>query len=214
MKAIFPSTPAPRPLNGSWNLVCQAIFLPEIVQRIIMFIAPVHHKEIIAAGNTAFLELAARARAIGPEEFILPTVVGKWSPAQQVHHLILSTRNTTAAFALPKFLVRWVGGRPSRASSSYTALKTRYLELLQQGGRSSTRYLPAAFDQPAAKEKLLKNWEETTKVYQRALSTNWTDPQLDAYQVKHPLLGKITLRELGYFTIFHCIHHSNSLICL
>lgn len=35
----------------------------------------------------------------------------------------------------------------------------------------------------------------------------WEDAALDQYLAPHPLLGKITLRELGYFTIYHTEHH-------
>ena len=40
-----------------------------------------------------------------------------------------------------------------------------------------------------------------------AIKLKWKDPQLDQYIAPHPLLGKITLRELGYFTIYHTYHH-------
>ena len=37
----------------------------------------------------------------------------------------------------------------------------------------------------------------------------WKDAQLDQYIAPHPLLGKITVRELCYFTIYHTQHHLN-----
>jgi hypothetical protein len=40
-----------------------------------------------------------------------------------------------------------------------------------------------------------------------AIDKKWADSQLDQYIVPHPLLGKITLRELCYFTIYHTYHH-------
>jgi len=40
-----------------------------------------------------------------------------------------------------------------------------------------------------------------------AIEKKSTDTQLDQYIAPHPLLGKITLRELGYFTIYHTQHH-------
>jgi hypothetical protein len=38
----------------------------------------------------------------------------KWSIAQNMVHLIISLRTTLAAYALPKFLVRLIGGKPNR----------------------------------------------------------------------------------------------------
>jgi len=40
----------------------------------------------------------------------------KWSVAENMEHLILSTNTTTLAYSLPKFLVRLVGGTPKRSS--------------------------------------------------------------------------------------------------
>jgi hypothetical protein len=40
-----------------------------------------------------------------------------------------------------------------------------------------------------------------------AIEKKTTDPHLDHFIAPHPLLGKITLRELCYFTIYHTLHH-------
>ena len=37
--------------------------------------------------------------------------------------------------------------------------------------------------------------------------TRHKNPVMDNFLIKHPLLGKITLRELCYFTIYHTQHH-------
>ena len=34
-----------------------------------------------------------------------------------------------------------------------------------------------------------------------------SDNALDRYRLPHPILGKVTLRELASFTSFHTIHH-------
>ena len=39
------------------------------------------------------------------------------------------------------------------------------------------------------------------------IEKKWSDAKLDKYIAPHPLLGKITLRELAYFTIYHIQHH-------
>ena len=40
-----------------------------------------------------------------------------------------------------------------------------------------------------------------------ALSQKWSDEQLDHFQISHPILGLLTIRELAYFTIYHNGHH-------
>ena len=39
----------------------------------------------------------------------------------------------------------------------------------------------------------------------------WKDVDLDRYLLPHPLLGKITLREMLYFTTFHIQHHQQTI---
>jgi hypothetical protein len=36
---------------------------------------------------------------------------------------------------------------------------------------------------------------------------NISDKALDSYRLPHPILGKISLRELAIFTSFHTVHH-------
>jgi hypothetical protein len=44
-----------------------------------------------------------------------------------------------------------------------------------------------------------------------ALHKKWKEEEPDKYIVGHPLLGKITVRELGYFNIYHTLHHLDSI---
>ena len=37
-----------------------------------------------------------------------------------------------------------------------------------------------------------------------------SESDLDTLQAPHPLLGKLTLRELMYFTIYHAQHHQRN----
>jgi hypothetical protein len=59
---------------------------------------------------------------------------------------------------------------------------------------------------------MLEKWFAVTGNYLQAIKSNCKEAQLDQYLVPHPLLGKITLRELGYFTIYHTQHHLRNLL--
>jgi hypothetical protein len=37
----------------------------------------------------------------------------------------------------------------------------------------------------------------------------YSEVQLDHYILPHPLLGKVTIQEMMYFTIYHAEHHHN-----
>lgn len=136
---------------------------------------------------------------------------GKWSVAENMQHLIISTKTTSLAYKLPKILLRLVGGKPNRFSKSFEELSAGYYKKLEDGAKASGRYIPKPIEIKYGKAKLLDNWNKTTAEFICALKNNRTEADLDHYQVKHPLLGSITLRELCYFTIFHADHHLKSI---
>jgi hypothetical protein len=131
----------------------------------------------------------------------------KWSVAENLQHLILSTKTTNLAFLLPAFLLRIVAGKPNRSSISFDDLLEKYHHKIELGAQASERYIPKALIIKEGKEILLSNWQKVNNKFLYALKNNTTETKLDDYIVPHPLLGKITLRELCYFTIFHTSHH-------
>ena len=131
----------------------------------------------------------------------------KWSIAENIRHLITSANTTRLAFSLPRFLIRVYAGKPNRNSRDYNELVAKYNLALAQGGKASGRYIPKRSAEPENKQKLLSKFSGAMDKLINSIQKNWNDPQLDKYIVPHPLLGKITLRELGYFTIFHTEHH-------
>ncbi len=131
----------------------------------------------------------------------------KWSVAENIRHLVISTNMTTLAYRLPKFIVKWYAGTPNRKSRTLDELKEKYYRKLEEGGRASARFVPKPIAVSYGKQKLIGSWKTATAKYLAALDANRTEEDLDNYLAKHPLLGRITLRELCYFTIFHTEHH-------
>lgn len=151
-------------------------------------------------------EFVAHCKASNNDTFFSQPV-GKWSIAQNVIHLITSTRLTSLAFRLPKFIVRIYGGTPNRTSHTYDELVEKYKLKLQQGGKASGAFIPKPVPASAGKENIVAAFEAKMNGLIAAIENNWKDHQLDQYQAPHPLLGKITLRELCFFTIYHTYHH-------
>ena len=161
--------------------------------------------EIIIAADKSFSAFTLCCNSIAETDFFnKPT--SKWSVAENVQHLIVSTNTTTLAFSLPKFLVRLVGGTPNRQSKTYEELVAKYTAKLAAGGAATGRFVPKPIAIKYGKEKLMQHWIKATTKHLAALTKN-NDANLDLYLVKHPLLGRITLRELCYFTIYHTQHH-------
>lgn len=164
--------------------------------------------EIITTTEKTFAAFTSYCNGIN-ENIFFDKPTAKWSVAENVQHLIVSTNTSTLAFSLPKFLVRWIGGKPNRQSKTYEELVSKYKNKLAEGGAASGRFIPKPITINFGKEKLLHNWSKVTAKHIAALQKNRTENDLDNYLVQHPLLGRITLRELCYFTIYHTQHHLN-----
>jgi hypothetical protein len=135
----------------------------------------------------------------------------KWSVAQHTRHLITSVNSARLAYSLPKLFVKWIGGIANRPSMTYHDLVSKYKMKLEKGGRANGRYIPKPVLNKYNPKKILQELDNAAKKMAASLKKNSTEADLDNYVVPHPLLGKITLRELGYFTIYHTYHHLNNI---
>ncbi len=128
---------------------------------------------------------------------------GKWTPAQLAAHLHLSIRPVTLAFALPAFLLRLFFGVTHRPVRTYEELVARYKQKLAGGGRAGRAFVPPLNVRLAG---VLKHLHHQSHALATRVS-RFSDAQLDELMLPHPLLGKLTLREMLYFTAYHAQHH-------
>lgn len=151
--------------------------------------------------------------ALPADQFFLQPP-GKWSAAMQTRHLVKSVDTARLAYTLPGFIVRMIGGTPNRPSRSFEELVNRYKQKLEQGGRASGRYIPPSIPASYGQIRLLQEFDTAMKNFAAAIAATKKEEQLDQYLAPHPLLGKITLRELAYFTIHHARHHQQSIAAM
>jgi len=163
-------------------------------------------EEIIQASKKIFNEFSDTCLQIPDNKFFFQPAE-KWSIAQNVDHVTRAIQTTRLAYSLPKIFVRTLFGKPNRPSRNYEELVAKYKLKLEQGGKASGRYLPKT--RVSKKLNLVQKWQKENENYLEALELKWKDAQFDKYIAPHPLLGKLTLRELSYFTIYHTEHHLN-----
>ena len=129
----------------------------------------------------------------------------RWSIAENINHLILSTSPLVQGLNLPKLVIATVGGKQSGKSRNYDELVSAYKQKLDEGGKATSRYVPKKSKKHPMSSSLAK-FDSNGKGLVKALN-KWTEEQLDAYRMPHPLLGKISVREMLYFSIYHNYHH-------
>ena len=128
---------------------------------------------------------------------------GKWTPIQQLSHIEKSVSPVKLAFSLPKFLLSLIFGKANRPSLSYDELVAKYKGKLAAGGKSTTRFLP---DSTCDRKELGASLDRHVQALNNKID-RFTEEELDKFILPHPLLGKVTLREMIYFTIYHVEHH-------
>ena len=126
---------------------------------------------------------------------------GEWSAGQNLHHLILAIMPLQLAYSLPGFILTSLFGKANRPSRSYEALVEKYKSKLSGGGKASGRYIPQIilFNQ---KDSIIKKYNRQKEKLIKKIKKQ-SEEKLDIYILPHPLLGKITLREMLFFTIYH-----------
>lgn len=134
---------------------------------------------------------------------------GKWSPKENLIHLLQSTKPVIDALDMPKITLL-AFGKSKNGSMSYNALLDNYHKVLKEGAKASGKFLPSEKMSHKPKSTLLEFWNNSIPNLESTLD-NWNEKSLDEYRLPHPVLGKLTIREMLYFTILHTQHHLTSM---
>jgi uncharacterized damage-inducible protein DinB len=137
-------------------------------------------------------------------------IEGKWSVNQNIDHLCKVLLPVNKALSKPKFLLRYAFGRPNREGRNYEALVKRYLEKAQGPAKAPEVYR-AKENKHLSPQILWDHYQALSQKLLKIIDRKWSEKQLDSYLLVHPLLGKITIRELLYFVHFHADHHFDAM---
>jgi hypothetical protein len=129
----------------------------------------------------------------------------KWSAGQQLEHICLSVKPLVQALGLPKFVIKILIGKANRPSKTYDELIAKYSMKLSEGGKAGGRFVPKAVAFQS-REKLAESLSALIQKLNIKIDS-YSEDDLDTLILPHPLLGKITLREMIYFTMYHVQHH-------
>jgi hypothetical protein len=146
-----------------------------------------------------------------PEVFAAP-IGDAWSPADNVRHLVKSTNAATKALEMPKLALRTMFGVADKPSRAYATLREDYRQVLA-GGANAGKFAPApaqAPSDPAAWQTELVGTLDRSLAALAGVTAQWEEPALDMYRLPHPLLGKLTVREMLFFTLYHNLHHAGN----
>ncbi|MDH5644282.1 MAG: DinB family protein [Gemmatimonadota bacterium] len=144
-----------------------------------------------------------------PDQFIAPQ--GEhWSPDGHLRHITKATRAVAKAMSVNKGLLMLRFGISFRPSDTYDGIREKYLMRIAAGAGAG-RFTPSDRNTDVS----LEDWKAQTMDRWKAAGADlivqldrWHDTALDRLRLPHPLLGKLTVREILFFTLLHNAHHA------
>lgn len=128
-----------------------------------------------------------------------------WSAGQHLLHMCKSTKPLAVGLGYPRFLLRLKFGKTNRPSASYEGLVEKYKNALAKGGKAMGSFVPREVNEEE-KLNLMERFNGDVSLLASNLK-KWPEKSLDKLVIPHPLIGKLTVREMMYFTIYHTEHH-------
>lgn len=139
----------------------------------------------------------------------------KWSASDTLRHLTKTVNAVARAMRVPKVILGMAFGKIDRPSRQYFEIRELYQKHIDMNAGAG-KYAPAWQEIPATqaeaemlRRRTIKQWRKTGKSLVQSLNI-WTDSKLDKYHLPHPILGKLSIREMLFFTLYHNLHHVGS----
>jgi hypothetical protein len=151
----------------------------------------------VAAFNLYVDELPADVFELEPN--------GKWSAGQNLSHLVRAIQAIQLGFSVPLFLLKMFYGKSNRPSRSYEELRSKYKSKLAVGGRATGRFVPGKVSIAGKASLINRHLRLGARLQRRAAKL--TEHQMEHYLLPHPLLGKLTMKEMLMFQVMHVYHH-------
>lgn len=144
------------------------------------------------------------------EKFEYAPEEGKWTTGQHISHLLKSAEALNQLMGLPPATLEAQFGKMNRPERDFDTLRTRYM-----GRLTTAKPIPASPFRtgviPVADKPQLIADLEAAQNKLLTLMDRWEDADMSVYIVPHPLLGKLSIREMGHFFAFHTADHIHTL---
>jgi hypothetical protein len=135
----------------------------------------------------------------------------KWSTGQHIQHLADSLQLLNNALSYPRFFLKYKFGTCNRAPRDYNTVVEKYQQKLLEN-QERARTFNQKLKKPTLKERvrLLARLQIQQKKLQYK-TRKISEKNLDTLVVPHPLMGKMTIREIIMWTAHHTEHHTKTL---
>ena len=135
----------------------------------------------------------------------------KWTTGQQIQHLVNSLQALNNTLSYPRFFLKYKFGTCNRETRDYETVAKNYQKKLIEN-KDIVRVFNQKLKKPTLKERerLLTRLQIQSKKLQYK-TKQISDKNLDTLVIPHPLMGKMTVREIIMWTAYHTEHHTETL---
>jgi hypothetical protein len=134
---------------------------------------------------------------------------GKWSIAENLIHLDVSAKRLAGAMSLSKEDLAAKFGLATKSSQPYETIPENYYATASQRNIVAPPAFSVMQTAETTRASVVEGYTKSHAFLNAALA-NFTEEELEKYQIPHPVLGLLTVREMIYFTVFHIGHHQKA----
>ena len=168
-------------------------------------------KDLINLLKYSHQAFIAKIKGLSNDDF-MKSRNGKWTAGQQLEHIIKSVQAVLKALELPKSVLEEKFGTTDRTNRTYEEVVSDYLIVLKE---NPNYVLPEKFapDKIAIQDKEAK-LGALQELIQKLVGhvNNYDNKDLENQILPHPVMGKLTLKEILYFTAYHVEHHDKQIL--
>ncbi len=129
----------------------------------------------------------------------------KWTAGQQLLHIYQSVAPLNKFLSAKATDIKTMFGIADNPSKNYAELVESYNTALGAGVTIASNFFPKSVEL-AEREAIIEKLKMAVSTL-TSLTAVFSEQEIEEISVPHPLLGKLTLREMLYFTIHHATHH-------
>ncbi|MFT7497720.1 MAG: hypothetical protein ACI8QP_000299 [Porticoccaceae bacterium] len=133
------------------------------------------------------------------DEEVKKSIGGKWSVNGNIEHLTKSIKPLTKAHKVPKFLLNYKFGKMNREGRSYEQVLNKYNKAMENNLAPSPNPFAPKENDTTDRNYILNDYKIETKKLLKSLN-RWDEKDMDTYILPHPAIGKLSIREMLYFT--------------
>ena len=148
---------------------------------------------------------------IHPEEEWLKGPENKWTFGQHILHLTNSIALLNKAMSYPKFILKYKFGTSNRETRSYDVVVKKYEEKLATNLERAKQFNIKLKSPTLGEKAFLVNKLKIQNKKLQHKTNKWKDKDLNNLLIPHPLMGRMTVREIVMWTVHHTAHHTQIL---